>query len=277
MAAAPGPIPAPSAVPVAAAESDTGRADLKVLVLGATGATGRCAITQLIEKKIRVRTIVRSRARLLEVVGPDIGSSDLLEITEAVLSDLSQAQITEHVDGCTSVMSFLGHNMTCSGLFGSPRRLVLDACRRVCIAIVQLQPAKPIRFLLMNTVGVSHPDGSENWSRSCGESCVLSCLLCCLPPHADNVYAADHLYNEIGEENKFIEWSVVRPDTLLDTDVCEYKVESTLRKNQLFDNEETSRANVAAFMIELAQDPAVWQQWRFQFPKVTNVVKDDTK
>ena len=71
-----------------------------------------------------------------------------------------------------------------------------------------------------------------------------------MPPAKDNQQAADFLYDHIGTNNPFVQWAVVRPDTLLEGDVSEYTLHEGL-VNSLFAPDSTNMANVAHFMCEL--------------------------
>ena len=112
--------------------------------------------------------------------------------------------------------SCLGHNMTFKGMFGHPRRLVVDAARRLCDAIKANKSDGPTKSVLMNTAGNSNRDLDE--PISFGQGCVIGLLRLLLPPHVDNEKAADFLRTEIGQDDGAIEWVVVRPDNLVNKD-----------------------------------------------------------
>ena len=101
---------------------------MTTLVVGASGATGRLLVEQLLQRGRQVRVIVRSTANLPDRV---IGH-DNLSVTNASVLDLSDAELAHHVRGCDALASCLGHNLTLKGMFGSPRGLVTDATRRLC-------------------------------------------------------------------------------------------------------------------------------------------------
>ena len=130
---------------------------MKTLIAGATGATGRWLVKELLEREQMVRVIVRSPERLPEAVR---GHANL-EVIQASLLDLSDAELAQHVMGCDAVASCLGHNMTFKGMFGHPRRLVTDAARRLCEAVRANAPGKPVKYVLMNTVGNRNRDLDE--------------------------------------------------------------------------------------------------------------------
>lgn len=241
---------------------------MTTLVLGATGATGRLLVEQLLTRGENVRVIVRSPDKLPETVTKHAN----LSLIQASLLALSDAQMAQHVRGCSAVASCLGHNMNVKGLFGHPRRLVTDATHRLCKAIQSIQanqPDNPIKFVLMNTAGNSNRDIHEPIST--GQQAVIGLLRLLLPPHVDNEQAADYLRSEIGQSNRGIEWAVVRPDTLIDAaQVSEYSLHPSPTRSALFDPGRTSRINVAHFMAELITNEAMWKAWKGQMPVIYN-------
>ncbi|MGE9295497.1 MAG: NAD(P)-dependent oxidoreductase [Puniceicoccales bacterium] len=235
------------------------------LILGATGATGRLLTRQLLERGHRVRAVVRSRERLVDTVG----AHDALEITEADLHSLSDADLARHVQGCGAIASCLGHNLNWKGIYGEPRRLVTDAVRRVCEAIQSQQPTQPVKVVLMNTAGCRNRDLDEPVSFP--QKCVVGLIRALLPPHVDNEQAADFLRTQVGPRHNAVEWSVVRPDTLIDAnDVTPYDAHPSPTRSAIFNPGKTSRINVAHFMAELIDDSPTWQKWKAQMPVIYN-------
>ena len=101
---------------------------MTILVLGASGATGRQLVEQLLIRGENVKIIVRSPDKLPKA----LKNQDNLSVIHASVLDLSDAEITKHVTGCNAVASCLGHNMSFKGMFFHPRRLVTDATRQLC-------------------------------------------------------------------------------------------------------------------------------------------------
>jgi hypothetical protein len=235
-----------------------------VLLLGGTGRTGRLVLTQLLERGVNVRAIVRLADRLPEDVSADPG----LTVVEADLLSLSDEHLQGLVQGCQAVISCLGHNITLKGIYGSPRGLVTRAATRICRAIEALQPAKPVKFILMSSVSVNQPAGRDT-RRGQFERAVVALLRGALPPARDNQGAADFLCRGIGTASPFVEWVTVRPDSLLEGQVTEYSVHDSL-VSTIFAPDSTNRANVANFMCELVQDLRVWDEWRCGLPVVIN-------
>src|SRR5690606_856253 len=95
-----------------------------------------------------------------------------------------------------------------------------------------------------------------------------------VPPHSDNENAADYLRVNIGQQNRHIEWVVVRPDTLInEAEVTEYSLHLSPTRSALFNPGKTSRINVANFMARLITGEETWIKWKGQMPVIYNVVK----
>lgn len=247
------------------AEKERGKKKMTTLVVGATGATGRLLVQQLLDRGQNVRAIVRSPDKLPQAVR----NHNLLTIVHASILDLSDVEMLQQVDGCTAVASCLGHNLTWKGMFGQPRRLVTDATHRLCSAIKSNKTQEPTRFVLMNTTGNSNRDLNERVSF--GQKCIIGLIRLLLPPHADNENAADYLRVNIGKNDTSIEWVAVRPDNLINEDkVTEYDIHPSPTRSAIFNPGSTSRINVAHFMADLIIDDTVWDRWRGQMPVIYN-------
>jgi uncharacterized protein YbjT (DUF2867 family) len=120
-----------------------------ILVVGASGATGKQLVAQLLNQGHTVKVIVRSLEKLPEFWK----SNERLLIISASILELSDTELIEHVSDCHAVASCLGHNMSWKGVYGKPQRLVTDATRKLCNAIKHNKPEKPIKYILMNTTG----------------------------------------------------------------------------------------------------------------------------
>lgn len=240
---------------------------MTTLVVGASGATGRLLVKQLLNRGMNVKVIVRSPDKLPE----DIRNHDHLSLISASVLDLSDAEIARHVNGCDAVASCLGHTLNLKGIYGHPRRLVTDATRRLCDAIQSNRPEVPVRFVLMNTAGNSNRDIPERVSFA--QTCAIGLLRLLLPPQADNEKAADYLRTRIGKNNGMIEWTVVRPDSLIDeSEVTGYDVYPSPIRSALFNAGVTSRINVGHFMADLTTDNDLWNRWKGQMPVIYNKV-----
>jgi len=238
---------------------------MTTLVAGATGATGRLLVKQLLDRGMNVKVIVRSPGKLSE----EIRNHGNLSVIHASLLDLDDDELTQHVKGCDAIASCLGHNMSLRGIYGHPRRLVTDATRRLCNAIKANTPDQPVKFVLMNTAGNRNRDLSEQISFA--QRCVIFLLRLLLPPHGDNEEAADYLRVEVGQNDRLIEWAVVRPDNLIDEDeVTEYEVHASPTRSAIFDPGTTSRINTGHFMADLIADHDTWNKWKGRMPVIYN-------
>ena len=240
---------------------------MNILIVGASGATGRLLTEELLNRGHFVKVIVRS----LEKLPTAIRNHDNLSVIQASVLDLSDAELAKHVKGCDAVASCLGHNITLKGMFGHPRKLVTDATRRLCEAIRVNTPEKPTKFVLMNTTGNRNRDLNEPISFA--QKFIFGLLRHLLPPQADNEQAADYLRSQVGQNDKLIEWAAVRPDGLIDEDeVTPYEVHPSPIRSAIFDPGQTSRINVGHFMADLITKDDIWQKWQGQMPVIYNKV-----
>ncbi len=238
---------------------------MKVLVVGASGATGKQLVNQLLAQGNDVKVIVRSTKNLPE----SWKENGTVQIITASLLELSDEEMGKHVYSCDAVASCLGHNLTWKGVYGKPRRLVTDATQRLCEAIKNNKPTQPIKFVLMNTSGNQNRDIDEPISFA--QKCVISLLRLLLPPHVDNEKAADYLRTQIGQNHDLIEWSAVRPDNLTnETKVTDYEVYPSPTRSAIFNAGKTSRINVGHFMANLINDNILWNTWKGQMPVIYN-------
>jgi uncharacterized protein YbjT (DUF2867 family) len=234
-----------------------------VLVVGATGATGRLLVRLLLDRGLHVKVVVRASATL-----PDqLRKHDRLSVMRANLLELTDTELAALTEGCKSVASCLGHTMSWKGIFGKPRRLVTDTVRRFSAAIIARRPEVPVRFVLMSSAGCSNRDIDEPMSSA--QKIVIALLRLLLPPHADNEQAADYLRTELGQANEAVEWVAVRPDSLRDEDVVtDYALHPSPIRSAIFKPGSTSRINVAHFMAALITDNETWQKWKGQMPVI---------
>jgi len=238
---------------------------MTTLVVGASGATGRMLVAQLLERGETVKAIVRTPGVFNDAITNHTGFSEI----QASVHDLTDAEMQQHVTGCDACVSCLGHTLSLKGIYGAPRRLVTDTTRRLCDAIQTTDSGKIVKFVLMNTAGNSNRDLNEPISFA--QKCVIGLLRLLLPPHVDNEQAADYLRTRIGQNHQFIEWAVVRPDSLLNEDeVSEYEIHPSPTRSAIFNAGQTSRINVGHFMAELVTDDETWNKWKGQMPVIYN-------
>jgi len=238
---------------------------MNILVVGASGATGRLLTEELLNRGEFVKVIVRSPEKL----PINIRNHHNITVIHASVLDLSDAELARHIKGCHAVASCLGHNLTLKGIYGHPRKLVTDACRRLCEAIKANNPHELIKFVLMNTTANSNHNLDEQLSFT--EKSVLGLMRILLPPQVDNEQAAEYFRCEIGNKDTLIGWAAVRPDTLKDEDeVTEYEVYPSPIRSAIFDPGKTSRINVGHFIADLITEDEIWQQWKGQMPVIYN-------
>lgn len=239
------------------------------LVVGATGATGKYVVSQLLDKGHNVRAIVRSKSSLEEKLGSiegfdfdDTKKANLFMLEGAIL-DLPSEEVKKQVEGCDAVVSCLGHVLDFSGIWGQPRRLVKDS-----VALLTSSMSKDQKFILMGSDGVANPLGGDD-VRSIAERLVLSILRNVIPPHADNEEAAAYLANDLGVEKAPVEWTVIRPTDLIDGNTTEYELFDK-PKGSLFGSGEATRANVAKCMVDMILSDEKWERYKFKMPVLHN-------
>jgi len=238
---------------------------MSILVVGASGATGRKLIEQLLSQDQKIKIIVRS----IEKIPESWKNNTNLKIIVASVLNLSEKELCKHVLGCYSVVSCLGHNLTWKGVYGQPRELVTDATKRLCNAIKMNKPEAPVKYILMNTTGNRNRDINEPISFA--QKYIIGLLSLLLPPHVDNEKAADFLRTQIGQKDVLVEWVAVRPDGLInEEEVTSYKVFNSPTRSPIFNPGKTSRINVANFMAKLISDRNLWDKWKGKMPVIYN-------
>ncbi|KAA3656167.1 MAG: NAD(P)-dependent oxidoreductase [Calditrichaeota bacterium] len=235
---------------------------MKTLVFGASGATGKHVVLHLLERHHAAKIVVRESAKI-----PDKFLEDQnVEIIKGDIDRFSTEEIHALLVDCDSVVCCLGHNLSFKGMYGKPRKLVVNAVRKITAALAASNTPK--KFVLMSTTAYTNKShGEKNTS---GEKLVFSLLEILLPPHKDNVLAANHLLYEVGA-SKQIEWVAVRPDGLIDEEsTSHYELLENKIRSPLFDPGKTSRINVGHFMVELLVNEDLWGRWKFKTPVIYN-------
>lgn len=236
----------------------------KTLVLGATGATGKHVVRMLLERGHKVRVVVRSKERMLQLVEKQKYKENNLEIIESDLTSLNKKAYEKLVEGCDAIVSCLGHTLNGRGLCGlTDRRLVTNAVKLATAAV----KSPKTKFILMNSNGVANPNGQDD-PRAVWERGVVFLLRYLITPHADNEQAAKYLHN-LGKD--VVEWCALRPNDLIEGEVSKYTFLSKPKKG-MFGAGQTTRANVAAAMVQLCLDEdSLWETWKFKMPVVENI------
>jgi nucleoside-diphosphate-sugar epimerase len=273
-----------------------------VLVIGATGNTGKHVVRQLLDisnsndddEEYTVQALVRSKQRFIDILPPsstntnnDDNKDKQLQIIEGSILELPDTELDKYVQAADTVVLCLGHVMSFQGIFGHPRRLVTDSVKRITDSIKRVETSntdkdnkKSRQLILMNSEGVVGPGDTK---LSFLERCLFGLIRFLLPPHVDNEQAAEFLYKTIGPASALIEWIIVRPCNLLDGNSTEYvSLPNPPGTTILFEHRTVTRATVAKFMVDLVTQSALWNQWKYQFPYVQgkgspDVTKDNAK
>lgn len=237
---------------------------MKTLVLGASGATGRHLVEQLLQKGQRVKIIVRPSADIPRAWI----NHQRITIIETDVASMSFEEAVGHTRDCSAVASCLGHGSTLKGVFGPPRKLVTNTVKVFCKAIEANATGGVSRFVLMNTAGYRNKDLNEPVSP--GQKIAMRIIRTLVPPHLDNEEAAEFLRTGIGQQMTRIQWVVVRPDNLSDEDKGSLYDTCMSPTNTLFTPRKVSRINVAHFMASLITEDALWEEWKGKMPVIYN-------
>ena len=241
---------------------------MKALVLGASGATGKLVVQQLVKRNIQVRIVVRDSA----IIPIQISNNKSIKVIKGNINEFEIAKIKDLVKDCDSVICCLGHNISFKGIFGAPRKLVYNTVVKI-IEALQSRELNP-KFILMSTTAYTNRKTDE--VNTFGEKIVFSLLKLLLPPHKDNMLAADHLVYKLGSKTN-IDWVAVRPDSLLNEEnVSEYELHNNKTRSPIFNPGKTSRINVSSFMVELITNDKLWQEWKHKTPVIYNKDVDVT-
>lgn len=235
---------------------------MKVFVVGASGATGKLVVLQLLQYKMAVRMVVREHA----VLHPSMIDNPLVEIERGNIDSFSQEKVQGLLHDCDAAICCLGHTVNLKGIFGKPHKLVLHAVQKITAAMEALACYQ--KCILMSTTAYTNTKaGEKNGFR---EGVVFSILNVLLPPQRDNMLAGDYLVRHIGESKAF-SWVAVRPDTLIDEESgSAYDVVPHPRQSPVFNAGKTNRINVASFMADLLFDEGLWKQWMYTTPVLYN-------
>lgn len=235
---------------------------MKVLVLGASGATGKLVVQQLVKRNIQVRIVARESANLPAQISDDKS----IDIITGNINDFDIPKIKDIVKDCDSVICCLGHNISFKGIFGPPRKLVSNTVAKIIEALQSLNLSS--KLILMSTTAYTNKKIEE--VDNFREKIVFSLLKVGLPPHKDNMLAADLLVYKIGERTS-INWVAVRPDSLFDEEnVSKYEVHNNKIRSAIINPGKTSRINVSHFMVELVTNDKLWQEWKHKTPVIYN-------
>ncbi len=237
---------------------------MKVLVLGANGATGFNVVTQLLKQGINVKALTRNADKFNL-----IKSSENIEVIKASILEIENQMLKQYLNDVDAVISCLGHNITLKGIYGKPYTLVVDALKIIVSMINEINKSKTMKIILMNTTACINKLQYEKLKKY--ENFVMKIVRILLPPQRDNELAIGYLIDTVGVNNKHIEWIAVRPDTLINEDeVSEYTVHPSPIRSPIFNAGKTSRINVADFMVSLLKDDKLWEKWKYKTPVIYN-------
>jgi uncharacterized protein YbjT (DUF2867 family) len=198
---------------------------MKVLVLGATGGTGRLIVHDALEKGHSVVALVRSKARAPDLPGADIIEGDARD----------EGALTHALDGCDAVISSLGTGI-------SPFSEVSLLTEATHALIPAMKRSGVSRLVCISALGVGDSRGHGGFVF---DRLFMPLLL-------------RHAYKDKGRQEAAIrasslDWVIVRPGMLIDG-----RARGSLRAIvDLADvnGGKVARADVARFVVEqLAND-----------------------
>lgn len=169
-----------------------------VLVAGATGRTGRWIFQRLLEHDIDCRLFVRSKAKALEIFGPDCQGR------LAVGSVENPTEIAAAVNGCNAVISAIGAYVTDPD---APSPSVIDRDGMKSLATIS-HDSGIRKFIQITSLAVTQPEHPMNKYGG-----VLSMKL-----QGEN--AIRSIYSDEG-----FSYTILRPGGLQDGDPFRHKLE----------------------------------------------------
>ena len=128
---------------------------MKALVLGASGATGKLVVQQLVKKNIQIRVVARESA----IIPSQISDDKSIEIIKGNINDFEIAKIKDLVKDCDSVICCLGHNISFKGILGPPHKLVSNTVAKIIEALQS--PNLNSKFILMSTTAYTNRKTGE--------------------------------------------------------------------------------------------------------------------
>jgi hypothetical protein len=248
----------------------------KVLVAGSTGATGKHVVRMLLERgDTEVIAVARSKEKLSGLVNPGNEIDDKMKnlvVKEASIGSMAIDELKSLVEGCSAVVSCLGHNLTFKGIY-KDGYFVSETAEK----LTSVLPEKSCRLIHMGSDGVANPDGKSDPVRPRFELFILWMFRMMVPPLLDNEMSAMHLY-QLSIENPSKQWTIVRPGDLIDKDEVDiYPVKDTKDYDifdhphgSLFGDNSVARSDVADFMVDLAtmEEQAFQEAYNHKMPVI---------
>lgn len=198
---------------------------MRILVVGATGGTGRELVRQGLERGYRVRAFVRDPKRL-RIAG------DRLEIVRGDVLDADS--LTAAVEGCDAVLSALGHKRW---LF--PTRILSDGTRHVVEA---MRRHGVRRFVCETALGI----GDAWWRLGLWYTLFVRPVI--LPFYFHDKVRQERIVRASG-----LDWVLVRPGVLTNGRRGG-GVRAGERVGHWLWSVRVARADVAAFMLDQLVD-----------------------
>lgn len=253
--------------PTANSSLQFSHSSMRVFLLGATGNVGRLVLSELVKSNLQVLAVVRSLDRIPEDLKHH---RDVQYVVKNVLN-MKNEELADALRDCESCVICLGHRISVRGIWGPPYRLVRDAVQKIHSASEILHAEKKsgarLKLVILSTVGVTNPDGSEANFRGMFEKAFVWIVSSLVPPWSDSMLTAQYLHNTIGRVDKSLEWVAVRPDSLVDGQRCQYALSQDLR-NGLFNPGETRKTNLVHFIVSLLMDDDLWNSWKGKMPVI---------
>lgn len=101
---------------------------MKTLIVGASGATGRLVVSQLVERNIQIKVVVRAESTVLNTYE----DNNLVEIIRGNIDEFDINKMTNLLSDCSTVVCCLGHNISLKGIYGPPHKLVFNLVKKIC-------------------------------------------------------------------------------------------------------------------------------------------------
>src|SRR3546814_5820551 len=124
---------------------------MTTLVVGASGATGKLLVDQLLGSGHSVKVIVRSTSTISDSWRTD----DKVTIVWGNIDRMSVGDMVSHLADCQSVISCLGHTLTWKGMYGT-KKLVTDARSEEHTSELQSLMRTTYAVFCLNTKTIMH-------------------------------------------------------------------------------------------------------------------------
>jgi len=208
----------------------TGPATRSILLIGASGPTGRELITQISEAGLAIRALVRNQVRLPQAMPENV------EVAQGDV--LNTASLVKALNGVDSVVSALGTPLILRQvtLLSQGTRNLVEAMRQASVP----------RLLCITGMGAGDSRGHGGF--------LYDRLI--LPTLLRNVYADKDRQEQV-VRNSPLDWTLIRPARLVDTGLTgQYRVITQFKNEQM---NTISRKDVAHFITQ--------ELWLARYPR----------